>query len=181
MNTEIWKSITGYEGLYEVSNLGRVKSLKFGKERIIKPWKDKKGYLRVNLYRNGKMKYFLVHRLVATAFIPNPFGFTEINHRDENPSNNVESNIEWCSKWYNINYGTRTARAAVSLTNHPAKSKPVEASKYEDFRTIELRFASTREAGRNGYDQGHVADCCRGCYSTHKGNFYKNLYWRFAS
>lgn len=171
---EEWKAIAGYEEVYEISNLGRVKSLKYGKERILKP-KKCRGYLFVNLCRNGKVKKFLVHRLVGTAFIPNTMGFTEINHIDENKANNVVSNIEWVSRSYNMHYGTRTKRAAAAL------SKPVEASKYPDFRTIELRFASTCEAGRNGYGQRAVSASCNGRFNREGNNKYKNLYWRYAS
>lgn len=175
---EQWRPVKGFEGLYEVSNLGRVKSLKYGK--ILKPGMTKDGYLFVILCRNGKMKYFKVHRLVATAFIPNPMDLPEVNHKDENKINNVVSNIEWCSRRYNVNYGSRNERAASARRNDPARSKAVEASRYSDFRTIELRFASTMEAKRNGYDRGGVSACCRGCYSTHRGNFYKGLFWRYA-
>ena len=175
---EQWKSITGYEGLYEVSSLGRVKSLKY--DKILKPGKVGNGYLAVVLFRNGKGKTLKVHRLVATAFIPNPLGLPEINHKDENKTNNAKSNLEWCSRWYNTHYGTMQERSAASRINHPAKSKPVEASKYSDFREIELHFASTMEAGRNGYSQSHVSACCRGCYHYKGNNKFKNLYWRFA-
>lgn len=175
---EQWKPIVGYEGLYEISNLGRVKNLKFGKEKILKP-ANNRGYLRVCLCRDGKGKMLSVHRLVAEAFIPNPMGLPEVNHKDENKINNCVSNLEWCNRLYNNNYGTHNKRVAASQRNHPAFSKPVETSRFSDFRTIELRFASTAEAGRNGYDQRHVSACCRGCYCS-KGNFYKNLYWRFA-
>ena len=174
MNTEIWKSIADYEGLYEVSSLGRVKSLKFGKEKILKPQKDGSGYLQVQLWRNGKMKAFKVHRLVAEAFLPNPLGLPEINHKDEVKTNNIVSNLEWASRWDNMHYGTLYERTTA------ARSKAVEASKFSDFREIELSFNSTAEAGRNGYSSGNVSSCCRGCYSTHRGNFYKNLYWRYA-
>ena len=174
---EQWRPVVGFEGLYEISNLGRVKSLNYkrtGKEKILKPNKHRKGYLRVELCRDGKVKHFLIHRLVAIAFLPNPMGFTEINHKDENKSNNAISNIEWCSAKYNTNYGNRNKKIAAAL------SKPVEASKYEDFRTIELRFISTMEADRNGYSQSAVAYCCRGCFHREGNNKYKNLYWRFA-
>lgn len=183
MIIEQWKPIVGYEGLYEVSNLGRVKSLNYnhtGVEKIMRQQKERNGYLRVGLYRDGKHKIFLVHRLVATAFIPNPIGFNEINHINEDKANNCVENIEWCDCKYNNNYGTRNERAAAARINHPSQSMAVEASKYSDFRTIELRFASTMEAGRNGYNQGGVAACCNGCYCS-RGNFYKNLYWRYAS
>lgn len=175
MQTEIWQPVKGYEN-YEVSNLGRVKSLSYnntGKEKILKPFKNN-NYLYVNLLRNGNRKFFLVHRLVASAFIPNPEGFPEVNHKDEDKSNNSISNLEWCSKLYNNNYGTRNERSAA------ARSKAVEASKYEDFREIELRFASIQEAGRNGYFSSPVSYCCRGCFNREGNNKYKNLYWRFA-
>lgn len=180
---EKWKAIAGYEG-YEISSLGKVKSLNYkrtGKEKILKPKNNGKGYLRVALYKDGKCKYFLIHRLVGEAFIPNPMGLPEINHKDENKSNNIASNIEWCDRRYNNNYGTHTERSAAAQRNNPDRSKAVVASRFSDFRTIELRFASISEAGRNGYHQGSVSDCCKGCYSTHRGNFYKNLYWRYAS
>lgn len=178
---EQWQPVKGYEEFYAVSNLGRVKSLKYGKERILKQANDGDGYLTLGLYRNGKRKAFKVYKLVASAFIPNPMGLPEINHKDENPSNNVVSNIEWCSRRYNVNYGSRTKNASAALTNRQDMSKPVEASKYEDFREICLRFASIMEAGRNGYNQGHVSDCCRKCFHREGNNRYKNLYWRYTS
>lgn len=170
---EIWKAIAGYED-YKISSLGRVKSLgnnKLRKEKILKPQKDGDGYLFVHLWRNGKGKMFKIHRLVASAFIPNPLGFNEINHKDEDKINNCVENLEWASRWYNMHYGTIQERI----------SKVVEASRFSDFREICFRFASTQEAGRNGYGYSAVAACCRGCYSTHRGNFYKGLFWRYAS
>lgn len=181
---EQWKSVEGFEGLYEVSNLGRVKSLNYnrtGVEKVLKPNKTKNGYLYVGLCRNGKEKKFKVHRLVAEAFLPNPEGLPEINHIDENKTNNVVSNIEWASRRYNMNYGTIQERIATALTNHPARSKPVEASKFSDFREICLRFSSTAEAGRNGYEKSHVSSCCRKCFHREGNNRYKNLYWRYTS
>ena len=183
MKKEQWLPVEGYEGLYEVSNLGRVKSLNYnhtGKEKILKPKKHRDGYLQVQLWRDGKHKMFQVHRLVATAFIPNPEGFEQVNHRDEVKTNNCASNLEFCDCKYNNNYGTRNERAAAARINHPALSKVVEASRFSDFREIELCFASTAEAGRNGYDQRAVSKCCNECYSANRRNFYKNLYWRFA-
>ena len=173
MKTEQWKPVEGFED-YAVSNLGNVKSLKYGKERILKPRKNKDGYLFVTLCKNGKMKNFKVHRLVASAFLPNPNNLPQVNHLDEVKTNNVVSNIEWCSAKYNMNYGTRMEKQVA------ARSKAVEASKYSDFREIELSFPSTQEAGRNGYDQGAVAACCRGCFCREGNNKYKGLFWRYA-
>ena len=111
---EEWKSIPGYEGLYEVSSYGRVRSLDrydrrncFRKGRILKQNNDGRGYMSIELCLNSKIKRYLVHRLVAQAFIPNPDNLPEVNHKDENPENNSVTNIEWCNRSYNINYGTR--------------------------------------------------------------------------
>lgn len=107
---ERWRDIKGYEGLYQISNCGRVKSLKYCKEKILKSIKSSNGYLQVNLYKDGKRKYFLVHRLVATAFIYNIENYSQINHKDEIKSNNYVSNLEWCDYSYNNNYGTRNKK-----------------------------------------------------------------------
>lgn len=115
--TEEWRPIVGYEGLYEVSSYGRVRSLdkydsmnRFYEGRILKLFADRLGYLRAQLYSNSKRKSFLVHRLVAEAFIPNPDNLPQVNHIDENPSNDNVDNLEWCSAKYNSNYGTRIDR-----------------------------------------------------------------------
>lgn len=111
MNKEIWKDVVGYEGLYQVSNLGRVKSL-FRYKKILKQFEDNKGYLRVTLYKNNKSKSIKVHKLVAEAFIPNPNNYDCINHKDENKTNNRVENLEFCSFYYNLMYGTRVQRIA---------------------------------------------------------------------
>lgn len=117
MIEEIWRPVVGYEGLYEVSSYGRVKSLckydsrnRFLRGRILRLFTDGLGYLRAQLYSNSKRKSFLVHRLVAQAFIPNPDNLPQVNHIDENPSNDNVDNLEWCDGKYNVNYGTRIDR-----------------------------------------------------------------------
>lgn len=121
MEKEIWRAIKGYEDLYEVSNLGRVKSLSkfhctsknhsslgyWSKEKILKPIKNYRGALRVILVINGKKSAFYIHRLVAEAFIPNPDNLSQVNHKDENVKNNKVDNLEWCTAQYNSNYGNR--------------------------------------------------------------------------
>lgn len=112
-NKEIWKDIKGYEGLYQVSNWGRIWSSR--KQRYMKPY-DNKGYLRVDLIaKNGKRKQEFVHRLVALTFIDNPENYTIVNHKDENKTNNCVENLEWCSREYNNNYGTRNQRIAETM------------------------------------------------------------------
>lgn len=129
--TEIWKAIKGYEGLYEVSNLGNVRSLNrtvrrrqgyiIKKGRILIPfYEEKKGYYQVALAKDGKVKKHRVHRLVAVAFLENPFNYTDVNHKDEVKTNNNVDNLEWCTRKYNNNYGTkpeRTRKAMMGNTN----------------------------------------------------------------
>ena len=104
-DNEQWRDIAGYEGMYEVSSLGRVRSLKFGKVRVLSASKNNRGYLQVVLCKDGKVKHLLIHRLVANAFIPNDNIFnTEINHRNEDKSDNKVSNLEYCDRQYNMTY-----------------------------------------------------------------------------
>jgi hypothetical protein len=118
---EIWKDIEGYEGLYEISNMGRVKALPkwggciFKKERLLKTHDNGKQYLYVDLYNDGKRKKDYIHRLVAKAFVDNPNNYPHINHIDENKSNNTYSNLEWCTPKYNCNYGNHNIKLSMSL------------------------------------------------------------------
>lgn len=104
---EKWKSVSGYEGLYWVSNLGRVRST----EKVLKPTLNSKGYERVGLHKNGSLKTVYVHRLVACAFIPNPEGKPQVNHMDEDKRNNRADNLEWCTPLYNNTYGKKNERS----------------------------------------------------------------------
>lgn len=117
MNEEVWKDIPRFEGCYQVSNYGRIKSLarfdystRFLKERIKRPCYDKDGYLIISLgcaKKNIKPKTYKIHQLVAKAFIPNPNDLPEINHIDEDKTNNRADNLEWCTTKYNLTYGHR--------------------------------------------------------------------------
>lgn len=165
---EQWRDIIGYEGLYQVSDWGRVKSFCNGKERILVGCKDRDGYLRVGLYKDGKMKKCFVHRLVAEAFIPNPYGLPCVNHRDETRDNNVASNLEYCDAAYNNAYGTHNERVAKALTNHPAKSRTV--FQYTLDGSLVRSYPSVMETERRtGYDQGAISKCCRGVRNQHMG------------
>ena len=119
-NKESWKDIEGYEGLYQISNLGKVRSLNrivqgtndyFQKGIELKPIDNGK-YLFVTLRKNGNKKIFYIHRLVAEYFVDNPNNYNEVNHIDENKHNNSYNNLEWCTHKYNANYGTRNERIA---------------------------------------------------------------------
>ena len=128
---EEWRDIEGYEGLYQISNLGHVKSLpkyvfvsnpkftgyRHTKEKILKNGKTKAGYFCVVLRKNNTNHQIYVHRLVAEAFIPNPNKLPEVNHKDENPTNNCVTNLEWCTHRYNSNFGTVNNRKGNCLNN----------------------------------------------------------------
>lgn len=163
---EVWRFVPAYEGLYMVSNLGRVKSLdrvityKDGRKAclkgmMLKQHKDKKGYIYVYLSKDGKSKFFYIHRLVAIAFIPNddPDNKKEINHKDENKQNNCAENIEWCDRTYNINYSIST---------------PIEV--YKDGELICV-FESQNEAARQlGLFQSAITKVLKGS-RNHTGGY----------
>ena len=119
LNNEEWKDIEGYDGLYQISNYGRVKSLHYSKEKILKQTLTKTNYYQIRLSKNGITKQHYVHRLVAKMFVYNNDidNKTIINHKDENPMNNHYTNLEWCTQEYNINYGTRTQRQVETMKN----------------------------------------------------------------
>lgn len=163
MENEIWKNIEGYEGLYQVSDQGRVKSLKYGRERILKPAPNSDGYLSVVLCKDGKTKTHFIHRLVATAFIPNPEGLPCINHKSCIRTENNVLNIEWCNHSYNNSYGPRVEKY----------SKPViQMSLDNEVITI---WPSASEASKNGYLSTCISKCCQGKLQTHKGFKWKYL------
>ena len=99
---EQWKDIPDYEGKYQISNCGRLRSVKNG---LMKPMVAPNGYLIACLWKKNKQKKFIIHRLVAQVFIPNPNNLKEVNHKDEDKTNNNADNLEWCSHKYNMNYG----------------------------------------------------------------------------
>lgn len=172
---EEWKDIDGYEGLYQISNYGRLRSFvdKNGHKRIIirKFQKNTKGYLQTRIYKNGKGKTVKIHRLVAEAFIPNPDNLPQVNHKDEDKTNNCVWNLEWCDAKYNINYGTLPERISVIHTNHPSKSTPVK--QYSIDGQLIAIFPSQAEAARQtGIDQASISNNCTGKISkTHNFKF----------
>ena len=181
MKKEIWKPVKDYEGLYEVSNYGNVKSLnrvetvgkliRIRKERILKPCVNSKGYLQVGLCKNGKITNKLIHRLVAEAFIPNTDNLQQVNHKGENKQNNCVWQLEWCTNKYNSNYGTRNERIRKRNTNGKL-SKPV--SQYTLDGNYIKEFSSTMEVQRQlGYHHTNISLCCNGKYKHAYGYKWK--------
>ena len=176
---EEWRDIEGYEGLYQVSNLGRVKSLSYnhsGKEKIRKLRTNTKGYLDVILYKDNKGKHYRVNRLVALAFVFNddPEHKTQVNHINEIKTDNRACNLNWMSLKENINYGTGVERRNQKQKNDPTKSKPVKQLSLDG--TLVAIWPSAMEAERkNGFAHNNIWTCCNGKYKTAYG--YK---WEYA-
>ena len=182
---EVWKTAIYdgeiYEGLYRVSNWGRILSLNYlntGKAKLMNPGTNTNGYLTVTLSKNEKHKTCLVHRLVAFTFLDNPENLPQVNHKDENKTNNFvflnedgsvdkeKSNLEWKTPKENSNHGTRNERIAKANTNG-IRSKPVlQLSLSGD---LIREWPSVGECGRNGFNKGNVAACCRGVYESAYG------------
>ena len=196
---EYWKDIKGYEGLYQVSNFGRVRSYdKLSKNRwgyknlrkgkILKPIVGTKGYLMVFLYdSNGKSKIHRIHRLVADAFIPNPHNYPQVNHKDENKQNNFvwinedgsvdleKSNLEWCTNDYNNHYGTRKDRAKSKmkgkLINRSDMSKKI--IQYDKNGNFINEWPSMMQIQRElGYDTASIWCCCNNRHNQHSAYGY---------
>ena len=185
-NIEIWKDVENYEGLYQVSNLGRIKSLERDVYRqngtfhyhaggkILAPVLDRGGYQYVRLSKNGREKKESVHRLVAMAFLPNPENKSQVNHKDEVKTNNVVENLEWCTSVYNANYGTRIQRCVQNhkypkLGNHPNAKAAfcVELNK---------TFDCAKRAGEElGICVTSISQVCRGKRKTAGG-----FHWKYA-
>ena len=188
---EEWKDIKGFEGKYMVSNLGRVKSLNYnntGKEGILKAYTNVHGYLFVVLYKEGKRKLPLVHRLVAQAFLENPQNLPEVNHKNEDKTDNRVENLEWCSRLYNLTYNGRAKKAGKKLrgrkqseesikrisekmTNNPKLSKPVYSIDKES--GLIMWWQSASEAKRcTGINKGSIIKCCQGKRNSAGGHIF---------
>ena len=176
---EIWKDIKGYEGLYQVSNYGRVKSFncevncypnakRIIKGRIRKAPIDKDGYYRIGLSKVHKQKHYYVHRLVAEAFLPNPNNYKSINHKDENKKNKRADNLEWCTIRYNNLYNNKIDK----LT----KSKYKKVIQYDvDMQLIAVYESIKQASSETGIKRAVIARACRGIKTKCGYN------WRFAN
>ena len=182
MKGEIWKDIEGYKGLYQVSNKGRVKSLeravwnskgycKTVSERILKPVKTSRGYLQVFLYKEGKRKRPCIHRLVAEAFIPNTENLEQVNHIDEDKTNNCVENLEWCDRLYNMTYNGRAKKVGETNKNNPKLCKPVFSINKES--GLIMWWQSAHEAERTlGISNANINACLKGKAKSAGGHIW---------
>lgn len=184
MCKEIWKDIKDYTG-YQVSNMGNVRSLNFhqtGKVQVLKLRKNKNGRIYVNLYKDGKKKFCQVHRLVVTAFLENPDNLPQVNHKDENPSNNRVDNLEWCTSKYNNNYGSHNQRVSeakrgVPLSEETKRKMSIPVAQYTKEGNLIAVFYGANEAERQtGINNSNITACCKGKLKT-CGNFI----WKYAN
>ena len=155
------RDVKGYEGLYAVTSCGKVWSYK--RRRFLTPVVNKKGYLCINLYKNEKLKHFLIHRLVAQAYIPNPDNLPQVNHKDENKTNNCLQNLEWCNASYNINYGTGIER---SSNGH---KKPI--LQFDLDGNLIREWQSATDVGKEV--QSNICHCLNGDRKTAIGYIWK--------
>lgn len=174
---EIWKDIKGYEGLYQVSNLGNIKSLDrninnhFVLGKQLKSYSGTSGYLFVRLSKNNKYKNFIIHRIVAETFIENPNNYNYVNHKDEDKINNNVCNLEWCSQKYNCNYGNRNKKISQKNTNGKC-SKRVE--QYIKDGTYIRTWISLKQIQRElNYNIGNIGQVCLGNRITANGYRWK--------
>lgn len=181
---EIWKKIDNFDN-YEISSLGRVKTADKiivrtnGRPmpfpgRILKPYKDSKGYLHISIYNDAHIKHkFQIHRLVAKYFIPNPNNLPQVNHKDENKSNNCVDNLEWCTNNYNTNYGNRNYNLSRSFKNNSKTSKII--LQYDKDKNLLKEWPSINEIRRSlNYGTAGIWKCCQG-----KQNYAYNYIWRY--
>lgn len=159
---QVWKDIQGFEGLYEVSNFGNVRSLKYGKIKYLKPADDGNGYYFVNLSKNGIVKNFKIHRLVANAFIPNPNNLPQINHKDEDKTNNKANNLEWCNNQYNTRY---------------SNSKQVMGISENGRKTILL--GAVNDGNLLGFSNGNISAAANGKFNKKGNHKYKDFEWHY--
>ena len=177
MKNEEWRDVAGYEGLYQVSSEGRVKSLerkvehwcggeRIQKERILKPVVRGDGYLKVDLCAGGKRKMFAVHRLVCQAFHENLDNKPQVNHLNEDKKDNRACNLEWCTRIENCNHGTRNERSA--------KNRSKSVGQYTLDGDLVKIWPSAMEAQRQaGFARGNICKAANGKYKTPYGFIWK--------
>ena len=168
--------VKDYEGHYMVDARGNVFSLK--RNRVMTPCKSNNGYLQVHLTKDGKMKSFKIHRLVAEAFIPNPYNLPQVNHKDEDKYNNHVDNLEWCTQSYNLNYNDGQKRRAKNrnyedISRKRSNSQSKEVTQYDFDGSIIAVWKNAYVAEKHGYDRGMINQCCIGNKKSHRGYIWK--------
>ena len=164
---EIWKPIKGFEGEYEISNFGQVKSLKTN--IILHQYKYRGGYLEVHLSQHSKKFHKKIHRLVAEAFIPNPNNYLEVNHKDENKENNRFDNLEWCTHQYNNTYNGKHIKGG-SKTRKPVSQFDLDSNFIKEY------VSQTEASKQTGITQGTISNCALG-HQKQAGGYI----WRFVN
>ena len=168
---EKWKDISGYEQKYQVSDYGNVRSLDYlhtNTTKNLKTVMTTRGYMVVCLHKNGRQRNHYVHRLVAEAFCDNKNGYNEINHKDENKQNNHATNLEWCTRKENVNWGTWKERSA------KGHSKPVVQLDAETGNVIATFDSITKAAHSLNVNKANIVSCCK-----HKLNTCGGYGWRY--
>lgn len=166
MKIEYWTAVVGFEGLYEVSSFGRIRSIGQGigckpNGGILTPRFNNDGYLQIHLRKNGKDYSLKIHRIVAQAFIPNPHNLPCVNHKDEDKTNNSVENLEWCDRSYNVNYGSRNSKVAIKLRKRVHQFEGDELVGIYDSASLAAKFL-----GLNG---NTIKRTCQGHQKTYKG------------
>lgn len=179
MRDEEWRPIPGYEDRYEVSSLGRVRSKSLGKlgkytrehfGRILKPYLTRYGYYLVDLYyASNKKRHHLVHRLVAEAFLPNPKGLPQINHKNEQKTDNRVKNLEWCTLVYNLTYNGRARRVGIT------QGKPIKQLDMNG-NVVAVYYSINEASRKTGVAASHISSVAIGKVGCKSAGGY---IWRF--
>ena len=206
--SETWKPVVGYEGLYEVSNKGRIKSLHYwggNRQEVLSQAMRKDGYMHVGLSKDGVCTTYVVHRIVATAFIPNPQNLEMVNHKDEDRTNNSVENLEWCSRSYNQLYSIKLHperrkvfgnnfidKSTGQNTSPRTKHLPVKHFRRVEQRTlndklIKVHESASHASGETGIPSGNIIASCDRNESARQRKTHKNhisrasgYIWRYA-
>lgn len=163
---EIWKTIVEYENYYEVSNLGKVKSLKNYKDKLLTSISSNQNYQCIYLYKNKIKKHFRIHRLVALAFIPNPKNKSQVNHKNGDKTNNCVDNLEWCTGKENTIHAHRTGLVKKKIGKNNHRSKPI--IQYDLNENFIKEWENARQAQSLGFTNSGISRCCNGLLPHYK-------------